>query len=99
MSIPVSPENTTEGADAVPLPTTILLPITLPVAVTTDPIRVDPVTVPVELINPAVSKLPPVTLPVALNAPVYVNGPVPARPSCAVTSALPNTMYPLAAFC
>ena len=39
------------------------------------------------------------TLPVALNAPAYVNGPEPARPSSAVLSALPNTMYALAAFC
>ena len=36
----------------------------LALALTTDPNKLEPVTVPVELINPPVNMLPPVTLPV-----------------------------------
>ena len=87
----------------------ILPPVTLAVTDTVVPVCVvaltlapprmlPPVMLPVAEINPPVNKLPPVTLPTALNAPPYVNGPAPARPS-AVPSALPNTMYALAPFC
>ena len=48
----------------------ILPPVILPLADTTVPNKLDPVTVPVALINPAVRKLPPMILPVELINPL-----------------------------
>ena len=45
-------------------------PVTLLLTLTTEPNKLDPVTVPAELINPPVKTLPPVMLPLALITPV-----------------------------
>ena len=48
----------------------MLAPVILPLALTTDPNRLAPVTVPVELISPPVNKLPPVILAALVIVPV-----------------------------
>ena len=72
-----------------------LLPVILPLTLTTEPNKLDPVIVPVAEINPPVSKLPPVILPLilrfdatsvptifpAVTLPVVEKSPVPTIPT------------------
>ena len=74
-------------------PVNKLPPVTLALALTTEPSRLEPVIVPLELINPPVNKLPPMILPLALNNPVMYS-PVAANTATFAVPPTPTVMLP-----